>query len=574
MRRTTCMRSVLVHGLLVSVGLTASAAGEATRLASSARFDLTADDRVGALEHGQVVAGEGSIERPNWVPESQQILSYTVQFPVVHFGWREVAIRFTPRSSGSVRLSLMGPWEQAPGGGIYCQEVDWDALQVDGARIENGGFEQGDAGWENSGAKILEETRDVRGVEGKRFARTWHNATLSTSLQVTGGQPVTIHAFTRAARPAGFREPRRVERRDTPAHRAARRFLRGANLGNGLEVPPGQNWGVVYTVSDLEQIRAEGFDHVRIPIGWHHHTGGGPEYRIRQDFFEKVDGLVQPALGLGLNVMINIHHFDEFTSNPAKLAPKFYAIWRQIAEHYADAPEGLAFELLNEPKDAATTEVVNPIFAEAVRQIRKSNPSRTIAYGPGLWNAISELPRLRVPDHDLNLLVTVHCYDPFPFTHQGASWAGNNDDRKVVGIVFPGPPERPLVPDPALRLTAGFRNWIAAYNSNPPETNPCSPAVLRQAARRIREWSNYYGRPVYLGEFGVYTTADPTSRANYYRAFREVLEAEGIGWAIWDWKASFIYWNEAEGRPEPGMREALFGAATSPREFKRSGLDP
>ena len=75
---------------------------------------------------------------------------------------------------------------------------------------------------------------------------------------------------------------------------------------------------------------------------------------IRQDFFEKVDGLVQPALGLGLNVMINIHHFDEFTSNPAKLAPKFYAIWRQIAEHYADAPEGLAFELLNEPKDAAT----------------------------------------------------------------------------------------------------------------------------------------------------------------------------------------------------------------------------
>jgi endoglucanase len=167
----------------------------------------------------------------------------------------------------------------------------------------------------------------------------------------------------------------------------------------------------------------------------------------------------------------------------------------------------------------------------------------------------------RVPDNDLNLIATVHCYDPFQFTHQGADWAGDTPDRRVVGIVFPGPPESPLVPDPSLKLSAGFREWIKAYNSQPRESNPCSPRVIHAAVNQVKEWSDYYGRPVYLGEFGAYTTADPASRAHYYRAFREALEAAGIGWVIWDWKAGFRYWNEKTNAPEPGMREALFGKA-------------
>jgi hypothetical protein len=31
-----------------------------------------------------------------------------------------------------------------------------------------------------------------------------------------------------------------------------------------------------------------------------------------------------------------------------------------------------------------------------------------------------------------------------------------------------------------------------------------------------------------------------------------------MGWAIWDWKSGFNYWDEKAGRPLPGMREALF----------------
>src|SRR5207302_496279 len=105
----------------------------------------------------------------------------------------------------------------------------------------------------------------------------------------------------------------------------------------------------------------------------------------------------------------------------------------------------------------------------------------------------------------------------------------------------------------------GFLGWLKGYNTLPRETNPCGPRAIRAAVEQIKEWSDYHGRPVYLGEFGAYTTADPASRARYYRTFRETLEAEGIGWAIWDWKVGFRYWDGKTNRPEPGMREALFG---------------
>jgi endoglucanase len=541
----------------------ARGATEPAKLAGSGRFDLFASPSVLELGDGQVVSGIGSIHRPNWIPEKQQQLAYTVNFPVSRLGWRELGIRFTPAQSGEVTLSLMGPWEEATKGVVYRQEILWDALKVEGASLSNGSFESKLEGWNSGGGVVERQTPALPALGGTHYARTWHNQPLSTTLQVRGGKSVTILVHSRAAVPMGFRDMKRIESKNTPAHTAAKRFLRGANLGNGLEAPPGQNWGVRYTTTDLHHIRAEGFDHVRIPIGWHHYAGPGPDYLLDPKIFQKVDALVGPAMREGLNVLINIHHFDDFTSDPKTLTPKFHAIWRQIAAHYAKTPGGLAFELLNEPRDAATTEVINPIFAETIRQIRKTNPVRTIVVGPGQWNGISELPNLRVPDNDLNLIVTVHCYDPFQFTHQGADWTGNSPDRRVVGIVFPGPPRTPLIPDPNLKLSPDFREWINMYNSQPREVNPCGTRVIDAAVAQIKEWSAHYGRPVYLGEFGAYTKADTASRAHYYRAFREALESAGIGWAIWDWKAGFRYWNEETNKPEPGMREALFGRTTA-----------
>ena len=64
---------------------------------------------------------------------------------------------------------------------------------------------------------------------------------------------------------------------------------------------------------------------------------------------------------------------------------------------------------------------------------------------------------------------------------------------------------------------------------------------------------------------GTFTMADPASRAHYYQAFSEAIKSAGIGWALWDWKPVFRYWDEKNNRPEPGMHEALFGHTVAER---------
>lgn len=341
-----------------------------------------------------------------------------------------------------------------------------------------------------------------------------------------------------------------------PAFASAKQLRRGVNLGNYLEAPRGQNWGASYSAEDFRAIRSEGFDHVRLPVAWHYYAGAGPDYRLEAGIYEKVDALVALALREKLAIIVNLHHFDEFTSDPLRFTNKFYAIWEQLGAHFAASPGAVFLELLNEPKDAATTTLLNPIYAEAIRRIRRANPARTLLLGPGKWNQIDELPRLILPDNDRNLIVTVHCYDPFYFTHQGASWAG--PATATVGIVFPGPPSTPLTPASAAAANSNVVKWIERYNSTPAESNPSSPSAFRGKLERARAWALAQDRPVHVGEFGCYQRADPVSRARFYEEFRKALDDFGLGWAMWDWKAGFQYWDESKKAPASGLREALF----------------
>jgi endoglucanase len=367
----------------------------------------------------------------------------------------------------------------------------------------------------------------------------------------TAGEPAFV-----PANPPGMMP---LTNRASSAHVAAKWFRHGVNLGNYLEAPPGQSWGVTCEAGEFAKMQAEGFDHVRVPVGWHHYTGPAPDFALKPEIFARADFVIANALAAKLAVIINLHHFNEFTSNPTNQTEKFLAIWRQVAAHYATFPDRLAFELLNEPKDAATTVVMNPVYAQAITEIRKTNPHRTIFVGPGKWNGIGELKDLVLPPEDDNLVVTVHCYDPFYFTHQGATWAG--PDPKATGIRFPGPPEQPLVPNPGLTLSPGVVKWIQGYNSEPAERNPCGPAAFTDKLKLARAWSDYYGRPVHVGEFGCLATIDAASRERFLTAFRRTLDEEQLDWCLWDWSAAFRYWDKQNERPLSGLHQALFGAA-------------
>ncbi len=342
----------------------------------------------------------------------------------------------------------------------------------------------------------------------------------------------------------------------SPAYHALKLFQHGVNLGNYLEAPPNQNWGVTFSAEEATAMKREGFDHVRVPIGWHHYAGPAPDFALSPDIYARADYVVTNALANQLAVMINIHHFTELDKDPAAAADEFVKLWQQISAHYQSFPNTLAFELDNEPHDHATTALMNPIYARAIAAIRATNPQRTIFVEPGQYGAIDQLKNLVLPPDD-NIIVSVHCYEPFYFTHQGATWTG--PDTKQTGIVFPGPPAQPLVANTNLNLKPWVLYWIKQYNTLPTARNPSSSLAFADKLKYAAAWSDYYGRPLHLGEFGALTTADAQSRANFYAAMRHTAEELHIGWCLWDWSAGFRYWDKAHNRALPGLHTALFG---------------
>ncbi|MEM7736575.1 MAG: glycoside hydrolase family 5 protein [Deinococcota bacterium] len=198
---------------------------------------------------------------------------------------------------------------------------------------------------------------------------------------------------------------------------------RAINLGNALEAPNEGDWGIVLEANFFDLIQEAGFDSVRVPIYWSGHALETAPYTIDAGMLERVDWVLAQAERVGLNAMINIHHYNELYDNPSAHTDRFLALWQQLASHYQDAPTSVYFELLNEPHAVFNDEpeLWNDLIAEAVTVVRQSNPTRPLVIGPVGWNSWRRLDDLTLPD-DPNLIVTVHYYDPFPFTHQGADW--------------------------------------------------------------------------------------------------------------------------------------------------------
>ncbi|MEL7296407.1 MAG: glycoside hydrolase family 5 protein [Pseudomonadota bacterium] len=282
------------------------------------------------------------------------------------------------------------------------------------------------------------------------------------------------------------------------------------NMGNALDAPEEGAWGHTIQASSFEAIAKAGFDTVRIPIRWSAHTGGAPDYRIDETFFSRVTAVIHQALDNDLQVIINIHHFDELNSDPEKAREKFVALWSQIASRYQDLPETVYFEVVNEPNDAFKGDLMREIVTEGFWKIRESNPTRILIMGGDNWSGLRTLDTIPTID-DPNQVHTFHYYDPFKFTHQKASWTNLKD--------------------------SGVVRWGSAQDR----------AELAKAAADAKAAQDALGFPVFLGEIGAYQKAPYDDVVNYTYETRKAFEAAGIRWCVWSFTATFPFFDaEAE----------------------------
>ncbi len=279
---------------------------------------------------------------------------------------------------------------------------------------------------------------------------------------------------------------------------------RGINLGNMLEAPREGEWGLTIRDEFFSTIADAGFDAVRVPIRWSSHAQTEPPYTIDAAFFERVDHVIEQALNKGLLVVINVHHYEEIMADPAAHEERLLALWAQIAKHYQDAPPDLLFEVLNEPNGRLTASIWNELLAAAITTIRETNPMRNVIVGPANWYNVYSLSDLQLPE-DEHLIVSIHYYEPFRFTHQGAEWVSGST--------------------PWLGTT-----WEASGIQ--------AEAVTRDLSVAAR-WGEQHNRPLYLGEFGAYSKADMTSRANWTGHVSRSAEALGMSWADREFASGF-----------------------------------
>lgn len=303
---------------------------------------------------------------------------------------------------------------------------------------------------------------------------------------------------------------------------------RGINMGNMLDAPREGDWGVRLEPAYVDKA-AGAFTTVRLPVRWSNKAAPTADATLDPAFAARVDGVVDALLAKGVYVILNVHHYGQIHGEvmppgeqvePDVVEMRLVNMWRQIAQRYKDRPPRLLFELLNEPHGRLDGEPWNELAPRVLAAVRASNPDRAVLIGPGAWNNISELPKLRLPP-DRNLIVAIHNYDPFNFTHQGVQ-----------------------------HLAKPF-----------PTGTPCCNAAQRKAVTdafdAARRWNQEHGYPLHLGEFGAYEAADMKSRETYTRMVRQEAERRGMGWAYWEFASTFGVYSPKTGDWVEPIRRAL-----------------
>ena len=280
-----------------------------------------------------------------------------------------------------------------------------------------------------------------------------------------------------------------------------------------------------YREEHFKAIHDAGFRTVRVVLFTFKHLDAGGV--LNPAWLEKLDWVVEMGNKHQLNVILDVHDFDECAKDFANCAGRLEQVWSQLATRYADQPASLVFELLNEPHGQLDAKTWNDFFPKLLRVVRASNPTRNVVIGPVGWNNFRELDKLELPQDDRNIIVTFHYYEPFDFTHQGAS-------------------------------------WVAPEFSSLKDVSFGTPEQIAQIGKDfdvVKAWSVKHDRPILLGEFGAYDKAPMEGRVLWTETVSRAAQERGFARAYWQFSSDFLIYDfNRQDWVEPILRAVNPGA--------------
>lgn len=321
---------------------------------------------------------------------------------------------------------------------------------------------------------------------------------------------------------------------DNEALRFVSSLKAGWNLGNTFDAYDDGNtslglkletyWCGAKTTPELfRALKKAGFNLVRIPVSWHNHLIDS-DYTVDPAWMARVKEVAQYAADEGLYFIINIHHdnqekyFYPDSAHYEQTEKYLTAIWKQMAEAFADFDEHCILESMNEPRlvgssfewwlnesaeecrDAAECiNSLNQLFVDLVRGSGGNNAARFLSV-PGYCaspdGAVSRLFEIPYDPAENRLIIEVHAYTPYDYAlnkdNKDSRFDLKKDSKKKSEI-------------------AGFMN-------------------------RLYDRFISLGIPVLIDEFGALqkNTGDLQDRVNFTAFYVASASARGITCCWWD----------------------------------------
>lgn len=288
------------------------------------------------------------------------------------------------------------------------------------------------------------------------------------------------------------------------------------------------------TEADFQLMRSLGIRYVRFPLDPTLLMKGGLLAPNKDEVWKRVDAALDLAMNAGVAVDFVVFPRDDYKQRMETQAgaDQFIMLWQVLARHLKGRdPDRFFFELMNESEeqDPYRWEGLESATVHAIRQI---DTQHTILASGAHYDSLGDLLAIE-PIDDANVIYTFHFYEPYPFTHQGATW-GSFEWNYYKDIPYPATSAQIAdrmkdVPGDLARYELylyGAEGWNAS--------------TIEQRIGFAAAWGRERGVPVICNEFGAFRdTAPPDSRTRYLHDVRSALEENGIGWAMWDWSGNF-----------------------------------
>lgn len=347
--------------------------------------------------------------------------------------------------------------------------------------------------------------------------------------------------------------------------------------------PPFTDTSDAQFTAELRTLRRTGFEFVRFAVD------PGPFLQFQGERRDRVDRILVDRVNLirssGLAVIVDLHPSDmhpDYTAQrlTAGATSPVFQSYLQLIERTARLlgalhSDKIAFELMNEPPVPQAD--WQPMLEAAYAAARRGSRDLTLVLEGGHEASAPALMDMNtVPfSADPAVIYSFHYYDPYQFTHQGASW---NPARYLADVPYPAQ-ARPL--HDSLAATAAL---IAATDIPAPKralayqdaqarledyrASDFNGHTIAADFARVADWAKSHGIPadhIQLGEFGANQTpaqesgARATERAQWFHDVSRAAQANGFGWAVWAYRGGGFALAQSDSADaiEPSIAEAL-----------------